>query len=223
MKRSVIIVAGGAGSRMGSEIPKQFLMVGGKPVLVRTVEAFRAFDPALEIILVLPADQREYWKKLCQSYDCCLACRLADGGQTRYHSVANGLALVAEGGLVAVHDGVRPFVSSRVIERCFEAALLKDAAVPVTDVVETLREVEGESSRTVPRECYKLVQTPQVFTSDLLKRAYRQPYDPSFTDDASVVEALGVPVFLVEGNRENIKITTPFDLKIAEALTGCSI
>lgn len=208
---------------MGADLPKQFLMVGGKPVLVRTVEAFRSFDPAMEIVLVLPAEQQEYWKKLCESYDCCLACRLADGGDTRFQSVRNGLALVADGGLVAVHDGVRPFVSPQVIERCFRAALLKDAVIPVTGVVETLRELEGDGSRTVPRDAYKLVQTPQVFASELLKRAYRQPYDPSFTDDASVVESLGVPVHLVEGNRENIKITTPFDLKIAEALTGCSI
>ena len=208
---------------MGADLPKQFLMVGGKPVLVRTVEAFRSFDPAMEIVLVLPAEQQEYWKKLCESYDCCLACRLADGGDTRFQSVRNGLALVADGGLVAVHDGVRPFVSPQVIERCFRAALLKDAVIPVTGVVETLRELEGDGSRTVPRDAYKLVQTPQVFASELLKRAYRQPYDPSFTDDASVVESLGVPVHLVEGNRENIKITTPVDLKIAEALTGCSI
>lgn len=208
---------------MGAELPKQFLMVGGKPVLVRTVEAFRSFDPAMEIVLVLPAEQQEYWKKLCESYDCCVACRLADGGDTRFQSVRNGLALVEEGGLVAVHDGVRPFVSPQVIERCFREALLKDAVIPVTGVVETLRELEGDSSRTVPRDAYKLVQTPQVFASELLKRAYRQPYDPSFTDDASVVESLGVPVYLVEGNRENIKITTPFDLKIAEVLTGCSI
>ena len=223
MKRFVIIVAGGKGVRMGAAVPKQFLMVGGKPVLVRTIEAFRSFDPAMEIVLVLPAEQQEYWKKLCESYDCCLCCRVADGGDTRFQSVKNGLALIQEEGLVGVHDGVRPFVSPEVIARCFDTALQKKAVVPVIEVAETLRKVFGECSHTVPRSAYRLVQTPQVFAAEILKRAYDQPYEPSFTDDASVVEAMGVLITLVEGNRENIKITTPFDLKIAEALTGCSI
>lgn len=145
-------------------------------------------------------------------------------GETRFHSVKNGLALVKTPALVGVHDGVRPFVAREVIARCYDLAAEKKAVIPVIGVVETVRRMEGESSVTVGRDDYRLVQTPQVFDAELLKAAYEQPYTPHFTDDASVVEALGVSVFLTPGNRENIKITTPFDLKIATALIGsCSI
>ena len=145
---------------------------------------------------------------------------MADGGETRFHSVRNGLELIDEPALVGVHDGVRPFVSQEVIARCYKEAALRKAVIPVIDVVETVRHLVPEGSATVNRNEYKLVQTPQVFDASLLKKAYRQPYVPGFTDDASVVEAMGQPVVLVEGNRENIKITTPFDLKIASALLG---
>lgn len=220
-----IIVAGGKGLRMGADLPKQFLPVGGKPVLMRTLEAFYAYNPAMRIVLVLPCDQQDYWQKLCREHGFSLPHMVADGGETRFHSVRNGLRLVEAPGWVAVHDGVRPFVSQEVIARCFRLAAEKRAVVPVVPVVETLRQIEGDSSRTVSRDAYRLVQTPQVFDSVLLKEAYAQPYTPAFTDDASVVEAMGVPVYLTEGNRENIKITTPFDLKVAEALAGaaCSI
>ena len=220
-----IIVAGGKGLRMGADLPKQFLPVGGKPVLMRTLEAFYAYNPAMRIVLVLPCDQQDYWQKLCREHGFSLPHMVADGGETRFHSVRNGLRLVEAPGWVAVHDGVRPFVSQEVIARCFRLAGEKRAVVPVVPVVETLREIEGDSSRAVSRDAYRLVQTPQVFDAALLKEAYAQPYMPAFTDDASVVEAMGVPVCLTEGNRENIKITTPFDLKVAEALTGaaCSI
>lgn len=220
-----IIVAGGKGLRMGADLPKQFLPVGGKPVLMRTLEAFYAYNPAMRIVLVLPCDQQDYWQKLCREHGFSLPHMVADGGETRFHSVRNGLRLVEAPGWVAVHDGVRPFVSQEVIARCFRLAAEKRAVVPVVPVVETLRQIEGDSSRTVSRDAYRLVQTPQVFDSALLKEAYAQPYTPAFTDDASVVEAMGVPVYLTEGNRENIKITTPFDLKVAETLAGaaCSI
>ena len=220
-----IIVAGGKGLRMGADLPKQFLTIGGKPVLMRTLEAFYAYNPAVRIVLVLPCDQQDYWQKLCREHGFSLPHMVADGGETRFHSVRNGLRLVEAPGWVAVHDGVRPFVSQEVIARCFRLAAEKRAVVPVVPVVETLRQIEGDSSRTVSRDAYRLVQTPQVFDSALLKEAYAQPYTPAFTDDASVVEAMGVPVYLTEGNRENIKITTPFDLKVAEALAGaaCSI
>ena len=220
-----IIVAGGKGLRMGADLPKQFLPIGGKPVLMRTLEAFYAYNPAVRIVLVLPCDQQDYWQKLCREHGFSLPHMVADGGETRFHSVRNGLRLVEAPGWVAVHDGVRPFVSQEVIARCFRLAAEKRAVVPVVPVVETLRQIEGDSSRTVSRDAYRLVQTPQVFDSALLKEAYAQPYTPAFTDDASVVEAMGVPVYLTEGNRENIKITTPFDLKVAEALAGaaCSI
>ena len=204
MKQSVIIVAGGKGLRMGSDLPKQFLPVGGKPVLMHTLEAFRKYDAMLQIILVLPREQQDFWKQLCEEHHFSVEHLIADGGETRFHSVKNGLVLVQAPGLVGVHDGVRPFVTQAVI--------------PVVDVVETLRHLTDAGSETVSRTEYKLVQTPQVFEVELLKQAYGQEFTPFFTDDASVVEAMGVPVHLAEGNRENIKITTPFDLKIGSAL-----
>lgn len=220
MKKYIIIVAGGKGLRMGGDIPKQFVPVKGKPVLMRTLEAFYAYDEQMELILVLPANQQDYWKHLCAEYGFTLPHRIASGGETRFHSVKNGLALIeGEDGLVGVHDGVRPFVTREVIAACYDAAVEKEAVIPVTEVVETLRLLTGEEeSKTVPRGSYRLVQTPQVFTVSLLKQAYEQAYTPDFTDDASVVEAWGHAVYLVPGNRENIKLTTPFDLKVAEAL-----
>lgn len=209
--------------RMGSELPKQFLPIGGKPVLMHTLEAFHRFDSAIDLILVLPEEQQGYWKQLCEKHRFTIRHLIANGGETRFHSVRNGLALVSGGGLVGVHDGVRPFVSQEVIRRCYDRAATEKAVIPVVDVVDTVRQVTESGSRTVNRDDYKLVQTPQVFDADLLRRAYAQDFKPFFTDDASVVEAMGVPVGLVEGNRENIKITTPFDLKIATALVECSI
>ena len=218
MKKHIIIVAGGKGLRMGGDIPKQFLPVCGKPVLMRTLEAFHAYDTSIHLILVLPVSQQVYWKQLCEEYQFDLMHEIADGGETRFHSVKNGLALVKEDGLVGVHDGVRPFVSQEVIARCYDEALSLKAVIPVVGVVETVRHLTEEGSETVPRDQYKLVQTPQVFDVALLRRAYEQTYTDMFTDDASVVEALGEKVYLVEGNRENIKLTTPFDLKLAELL-----
>jgi len=218
----VIIVAGGKGLRMGSDIPKQFLPIGGKPVLMRTIERFREYSADLQIILVLPEAQQEYWLQLCKEYDFDVEYRLANGGQTRFHSVQNGLALVPDDaeGVVGIHDGVRPFPSIEVIRNCYETAREKKAVIPVIPVVETVRHLEKEGSVTVPRDEYKLVQTPQTFDIQLLKAANRQPYNDGFTDDASVVESYGHEITLVEGNRENIKITTPYDLKIAEVLIG---
>lgn len=221
MKKHVIIVAGGKGLRMGGDIPKQFVPVGGKPVLMRTLEAFHAYDSSMHLIVVLPVTQQAYWKELCDSYRFTLPHEVADGGETRFHSVANGLAKVVGDGWVGVHDGVRPFVSQEVISRCYDEVREKKAVIPVIGVVETVRRLTAAGSETVPRDSYKLVQTPQVFEVDLLRRAYRQPYTDAFTDDASVVEALGEQVYLVEGNRENIKLTTPSDLRMAEYL--CSI
>ena len=218
MNKHIIIVAGGKGLRMGGDIPKQFLPVCGKPVLMRTMEAFHTYDAAIHIILVLPVSQQAYWKELCQEYQFSLSHDIANGGDTRFHSVMNGLALVEGNGLVGIHDGVRPFVSQEVIARCYEEAEACKAVIPVIDVVETVRHLTEEGSETVPRDRYKLVQTPQVFEVELLRRAYQQTYTDLFTDDASVVEALGEKVYLVKGNRENIKLTTHFDLKLAEML-----
>ncbi|SEA50702.1 2-C-methyl-D-erythritol 4-phosphate cytidylyltransferase [Xylanibacter ruminicola] len=216
----IIIVAGGKGLRMGSDIPKQFLPIGGKPVLMRTLERFREYSKDIQIILVLPEAQQAYWHQLCQEYHFDVEYTLANGGQTRFHSVQNGLAKVPDDaiGVVGVHDGVRPFPSIEVIRNCYTTAREKKAVIPVIPVVETVRHLEGEQSNTVPRDAYRLVQTPQTFDIQLLKAANRQPYNDGFTDDASVVEAFGYDITLVEGNRENIKITTPYDLKIAEVL-----
>lgn len=220
----VIIVAGGKGLRMGTDIPKQFLPIGDKPVLMRTLERFREYAADLQIILVLPKAQQNYWRELCQQYNFDVEYTLANGGETRFHSVQNGLALVPDDaeGVVGVHDGVRPFPSVEVIRNCYETARTAKAVIPVIPIVETVRHLVSESnvqrSITVPRGDYRLVQTPQTFDIQLLKAANRQPYNDGFTDDASVVEAYGFDITLVEGNRENIKITTPFDMTIAEAL-----
>lgn len=216
----VIIVAGGKGLRMGSDIPKQFLPIAGKPVLMRTLERFRAYSSALQIILVLPEAQQDYWQELCKQYDFKVDYQLANGGQTRFHSVQNGLALVPDDaeGVVGVHDGVRPFPSIDVIRNCYDTARTAKAVIPVIPVVETVRQLKSDGSITVPRDHYRLVQTPQTFDIQLLKAANRQPYNDGFTDDASVVESYGHAITLVEGNRENIKITTPYDIIVAEAL-----
>lgn len=219
MQKYAIIVAGGKGLRMGGELPKQFIPIEGRPVLMRTLDTFYAYDNSIQIILVLPGDHQSYWKQLCNEYQFAVPHRIANGGATRFHSVQNGLSLVdAAEALVAVHDGVRPFVSHAVMERCYQDAAMLGAVVPVVPVVETVRQVVGETSVTVDRNAYRLVQTPQTFRASLLRRAYEQPYCDAFTDDASVVEALGEAVHLVEGNRENIKLTTPFDLAVARAL-----
>lgn len=222
MERFAILVAGGQGLRMGGGVPKQFLPLGGRPVLMHTIDRFREVFPDMHIIVVLPQGQHDYWHDLCRRHHLEGGFLTAPGGDTRFHSVLNGLnaipADVSEG-LVGVHDGVRPFVSRDTLRRCYEEAARSGTAVPVVPVVETLRHVspDGESM-TVPRSDYRLVQTPQVFSLDLLRRAYRQPYTPQFTDDASVVEALGERITLVEGNRENIKLTTPADLLLAKGI-----
>ena len=206
--------------RMGTDIPKQFLPIGGKPVLMRTLERFREYSADLQIILVLPKAQQDYWKELCQKHKFTVAYQMTDGGETRFHSVQHGLALIPDDaqGVVGVHDGVRPFPSVEVIRNCYETARTAKAVIPVIPIVETVRPLDGGCSKTVSRNDYRLVQTPQTFDIQLLKAANRQPYNDGFTDDASVVEAFGYDITLVEGNRENIKITTPYDLKIAEVL-----
>lgn len=221
MTRYIIIVAGGKGLRMGGEIPKQFRLIAGRPVLMRTVEAFLAAYSDIHVVLVLPHDQQAYWAALCQDYDFRAPMTIADGGATRFHSVQNGLALIPDEDecIVGVHDGVRPFVSPEVIRCCYENAWTQGATVPVVPVVETVRQLLPDgSSRSVDRDEYRLVQTPQTFPLSMLRRAYAQPYVPAFTDDASVVQSLGLPVYLVEGNRQNIKLTTPEDLMLADAI-----
>lgn len=217
----VIIVAGGKGLRMGSDVPKQFLPVGGVPVLMRTISRFAEAVPGIGIILVLPESQHGYWDSLCREHSFTVSHTVVNGGDTRFASSRNGLmAIPADAqGLVGIHDGVRPFVSAEVICRCYDAARSHGAAIPVMPVTDTLRLVSPDGGgHNVLRSDYRVVQTPQVFDISLARRAFDRPYSESFTDDASVVEAAGHRVTMVEGNRENIKLTTPFDLKIAESL-----
>lgn len=219
MRKNVIIVAGGKGLRMGNDLPKQFIPIGGKPVLMRTIEAFYRFDQDINIILVLPVSHQDYWKSLCEEYNFSIEHVIANGGETRFHSVKNGLALVADG-LVGVQDGVRPFGSVEMIKRCFDAAEEEyPGVIPVIDSTDSLREVVDEDkSRIVDRSKIRLVQTPQVFDVNVLKKAYQTDFKETFTDDASVVEAMGVNMHLVKGEVTNIKITTPLDLKIGELI-----
>ena len=215
----VIIVAGGSGQRMASAVPKQFLPLGGRPILMRTIERFAAFDPAMDIIVVLPQSQTDYWQRLCHEHRFGIGHRTTAGGATRYESVRNGLALVDGEGLVGIHDGVRPLVSQPTLELCYAMAATHGNAIPACDSVDSVRMLKPDGSNTAAdRTCVKLVQTPQVFDVKLIKQAYQLGYRPTFTDDASVAEAAGIGINLTEGNRENIKITTPVDLLLAEAI-----
>lgn len=228
MRKYVLIVAGGKGLRMGGDLPKQFIPLEGKPVLMHTLEAFHRWDASAELVLVLPEDHQPYWKMLCREIGCKAPHRIANGGETRFHSVRNGLEILSEEikntsegnekTLIAVHDGVRPFVTAEVITTCFEEAERNGAAIPVTPMIDSLRVIDRDGSHPVDRSRYVAVQTPQVFDASLLLKAYDQEFSPFFTDDASVVEAMGDPICLVAGNRENIKLTTPFGLLIAKAL-----
>ena len=218
----VIIVAGGKGMRMGCELPKQFLPVAGKPVLMRTIERFYQFNRDLNFIIVLPQSQQAYWRSLCAEHHFTISHTVVNGGDTRFASSKNGLSYIPNDaqGLVAIHDGVRPFVSVDVIDRCFNEARTNGTAIPVVPAIDSLRQIDTETGDTftVNRSLFQAVQTPQVFDIALARQAFNQPYSDKFTDDASVIEGLGIKINTVEGNRENIKLTTPFDLKIAEVI-----
>lgn len=217
MSKAVIIVAGGTGSRMKQNMPKQFLEIHEKPIIIHTIERFLSWDKNLHVIAVVHKDYFTHWNELALSYFSEAHISSCVGGETRFHSVKNGLELVADEQIVAVHDAARPLVSSEVIESCFKKAE-NGAAIPTIPVFESMREVTENGSSHVDRNQYVLVQTPQCFQREILLRAYELPYRKEFTDDASVVEAAGEKVNLVSGNRENIKITEPADLAIAKAL-----
>lgn len=217
-KKYVIVVAGGSGSRMNSMVPKQFIKVNGKPLLMHTLEVFQRYDESCRFIVVLPASEIDTWRKLCEEFSFQVNHNVVAGGKTRFHSVKNGLSRIQEEGIVFIHDGVRPLVSNQTIENCYQTALEKGNALPVFASPESIREVKGEQSRAVDRQFYFLVQTPQTFRISLIKEAYQQRYLKKFTDDASVLESTGIKINLVEGNRENIKITWPADIRIAAAL-----
>ncbi len=218
MKLYAVIVAGGSGKRMGAEIPKQYLELAGKPVLMHTLERFKAFDESIEIITVLPENQIRFWADLQKKYSFNIPHTLVKGGRSRFFSVRNGLKFVEKQSIVAIHDGVRPFVSIDTINRCFETAKILGNAIPVISPNDTLRMINETGSYPINRMHVKQVQTPQVFKAELIKKAYEQEYIPEFTDDATVLERTGEKINLVEGNRENIKITNPEDLLISNAL-----
>ena len=211
-------MAGGSGKRMQSALPKQFMMLGGLPVVAHTINTFSEALPGAEIVVVLPEEHIPLWRNLAARFDIAVH-RCIAGGKERFHSVKNGLdALSEEVEYVAVHDGVRALATKKMILRVQLAAEETGAAIPVTEVVDSYRRVDGSESYIVPRSELRIVQTPQTFSAALLRRAYEQPFSDKFTDDASVVEALGAKITLVEGERRNIKLTTPEDMAIAERL-----
>ena len=222
MKRYLIVVAGGKGQRMGGALPKQFQLLGERPVIMVTLERLHAIDNTLKFILVLPLEYIALWDELCAKYEFSLPVTVVAGGNTRFHSVQNGLSMIEDSdeALVGVHDAVRPFVSQKVLDDAFREAWINGAAIPMIDIQDSVRQIigAGGASQAVPRDRYRLVQTPQVFRLSLLRKAYSQRYVEAFTDDASVVEAMGERVYAVEGNRENIKLTTPFDMMVAKTI-----
>lgn len=216
---SVVVVAGGKGLRAGGELPKQFQLVGEEPMLMHTLRAFNNYDYRMRIVLVLPEEYRPLWGELCVACNFSIPHIVINGGDTRFHSVQNGLREISEEETVGIHDGARPFVSSNLIERCFDTSFEQGVGViPVVDVVNTVRVLTESGSRVIDRNRLKVVQTPQVFPAHMLKKAYEAEFDASFTDDASVAERYGARIHLVDGEESNIKITTPFDMMVAEYL-----
>jgi 2-C-methyl-D-erythritol 4-phosphate cytidylyltransferase len=216
--KSVIILAGGIGSRMRADVPKQFLMLGGEPLLMHSIRAFSLSFPEITIILALPADHFSFWNELCLQYSFLIPHQLVAGGETRFHSVQNALALVENEGLVAIHDGARPLVSVSLIREVFLTAGQLGNCIPTIPVRESLRMISGGGNRAVNRDDYRIVQTPQVFKAESIKKAYQQTYQESFTDDATVVESTGETIHLTDGDPVNLKITHPYDLAAAEIL-----
>jgi 2-C-methyl-D-erythritol 4-phosphate cytidylyltransferase len=220
VEKSIIITAGGIGKRMGGSLPKQFLPIQGRPLLFYTIERFHQYDPNIEILLTLPEDWRSYWVALCKEFSFSIPHQVISGGKERYHSILLALAH-STGNLVGVHDGVRPFVSIETIARCYEKAQLDGSAVPVMPIKESLRKLNDElKSESVDRSAYRSVQTPQVFERNILVSAYERNFHDAITDDASLVEENGTTIYLVEGNEENIKVTTPLDLSFCEFISN---
>lgn len=218
MQKYVIIVAGGSGTRMNSAVPKQFIELKNKPVLMHTIEKFKYIYPDIHIIVVLAKQLNQEWKSLCEKHDFNIRHEITFGGETRYHSVKNGLELIPDPCVVGIHDAARPLVSKQTIINSFETAEEKGNACPAVPLSDSIRYIKGKENTAVDRSHYSIVQTPQCFHSDLIKKAFLKPYKAEFTDDATVLESFGEKINLTEGNRENIKITTHFDLIMAGAL-----
>lgn len=222
MKKFALIVAGGSGIRMGKEIPKQFLSLAGKPILMHTIEKFFAYDAEIEIIVVLGAKHLALWKKIIDESDFKIPHKTIEGGSERFYSVKNGLTMVTTPSLVAIHDAVRPLVNIETITKCFETAAIYGNSIPAISPADSVRILTEKGNRQVSRDFVKLIQTPQVFNSELIIKAYEQEFSNEFTDDASVIEKAGEKIVLVDGNPHNIKITTPLDLHIAEQFISSS-
>ena len=220
MEKFAVIVAGGTGTRMNSFVPKQFLKLAGKPVLMHPVNSFFSYDPAICIIVVLPAELISGWESLCTQYGFTIPHTVVEGGEKRFFSVKNALEKIPSAGLTAIHDGARPLAGQDLIGRAFDYASVHGNAIPVTRVTDTVRILSGSSNNPMDRSKLRLIQTPQVFDTALIKNAYTRAYNNTFTDDASVLEAMGMKINLIEGEPFNIKITYPEDLFIAEALIG---
>lgn len=219
IRRYLIVVAGGTGTRMQSAVPKQFMTIGGIPILVHTLSQFHRWDPTMRIVVVMHGDWIDQWKDLAQQYCPQIEHNIVTGGKERFDSVKAGLACVQDSGaIIGIHDAVRPLVSAETLQRCFETAQVKGSAIPCVPVTDSIRMLDAEGSKHVDRAQLRAVQTPQCFAFHVLEKAYQQPYQSTFTDDASVVEAAGWPIHLIEGNRENIKITNPEDILVAESL-----
>jgi len=219
VKKAVIIVAAGSGTRMGGEMPKQYLQLQGRPLIVHTLERFQRFDPEMKLVVVLAPTHKELWEQMASSYELARGVILALGGSTRYDSVKSGLKQIDKETLIGIHDAARPLVSQDTLIRCYDAALSKGSGIPVVEMDESVRMLDAEGGSVhMDRSSLKRVQTPQVFRSDRIKQAYQQDYKSAFTDDASVYETVyGAPT-LVEGNKENIKLTTPADMQLAQLL-----
>lgn len=216
VNRTVIITAGGIGKRMGKDIPKQFILLGELPILAHTISVFYAFDPSIEILVTLPAEWILYWKSSIKKSGFDIPHQIIAGGEARFHSIQNALRY-ANGKHIAVHDGVRPFVSIETITRCFLSLNDASAVVPVLTIKDTIRKISEGTNQSANRSSFRLVHTPQCFHEKTLRLAYEQDFMPLITDDATLVEQIGVPICFVESNEENIKITTPFDLSIAQS------
>jgi 2-C-methyl-D-erythritol 4-phosphate cytidylyltransferase len=218
LNKFVIIVAGGTGTRMGSTVPKQFLQLAGKPVLMHSIQAFHEYSTSVQIIVVLPAASISTWETLCDSYNFSIPHKLCEGGKIRYESVKNALSLIKADSIVAIHDGVRPLVSSELISRSYDHAAENGNAIPVTYITDSVRIIKDMSNNPLDRGSLRLIQTPQVFHASLIIDAYQRNHSGVFTDDASVLEAAGKSINLIQGDPYNFKITYPEDLIIAEAL-----
>jgi len=218
MKKYAIIVAGGTGTRMKGDVPKQFMLLNGKPIIQFSMEAFYAFDPLIQIIIVVHPDFMSYWEKLCFEHKISIPHKVVEGGKTRFDSVKNGLKLIDDDGLVAIHDAARPLINTGFIEYLFTEAETYGSAIPGLTLTDTIRSIDGDTSHHLDRTFLRAIQTPQLFKISELKRAYEQPFQPLFTDDASVMQAAGFPIHLSEGRPGNIKITHSQDIAVAEGL-----